>query len=394
MSRDYSYLFFAGIVALATPIIYYRSKAASEEKDYKWTPKITIDTTPVEDDSSYSYLLNEVRLGSITPTTFDIREYETSSSPIFTETYTYYDNSVIRFGINTIAIKLDSTLLKTTGSSTSRESSVSSKHSTKKFVTKQVDQIFHTKIEIDTLSEALKDLFSDDTKTTVLLDIIARDGVTLKIAPKTGLHEVHCIVLYKNPLDKEGKNEVIVIDPSNSSYSWHIENKDAYEHLPDDIKGRISSIKTHHKARQIYKAEAKESGVIKTGPNFTDFRDCIDISVKIAFSLNNLPVADRYIDIEKIEKHPALIALSNNRTIDDNFDTDKGIAVRLKQTSSVETIKKFMALEIETRKLLKIIGLFPSTYDAEILESEYKDLLAKPDTCKISDLSSFHLSLS
>lgn len=411
MSKNSASILFASTVTLVSSILYFRKKGSFVTKDVKEPyvePKITIDTVDVEPNSTYSYLLDEVREGSITPTTFDRREYPAIDSPVFTEIYSHSGNSVTRFGINTRAISFDSSLIKfpslaLTGEEAEAkgeaESGVaftrSSKSSTKKFIKAQVEKILHTNIEINALNKALNYLLSDDAPKVVLVDVIARNGLSLKTIPGTALHETHCVVLCRNPSNAvDGKVEIVVIDPSNSAYSWHLENEDAFNALGPEIAGKISYIRTQHKSWQIYKAEGVKRGdPVEIGPGPTDFRDCIDIAVKIAFGLNVIDPA-KAIDIDKIQQHPVIIALSNNKDIDLDFAVSKGSSVRLKQTSDTEIVRKFMVVKAIARKFTDASdSLLPGT--REELDLKYAELLDKAR--KPSDLgilSTFCFSVS
>lgn len=407
MSRSGTSLLFASVAAVVSSVLYYRSKATPAVKEARgsnWKPMITIDTDLIEDGSAYSYFLDEVREGSITPTTFSSREYTNPQAPVFREIYDYSGNSVTRFGINSRAINSDLTFVNFTATGTSAgvcsglsagAPTGSSRHSTKRFVATQVDEILHTIIETDALNTALEYLLSDDSIKTVLVDIIERDGKELKTT--NGIYKTHSVVLYKNPIGVDGKYEIIVIDPSNSAYSWHLENTDAFSALTPEVAEKVSSIRTYHQSLQIYKADTKDKygHPIKLGPGSTDFRDCVDIAVKIGLGLNMLDPANLYVNIDEINEHPVVIALSNNDNIDNYLIAKvKGVPVRLKQTSNVEIVKKFTRVEITTVKLLEVLkSLLPDEYKE--YESGYKVLVSNSSTpSSLSELLGFTLSVS
>jgi hypothetical protein len=163
--------------------------------------------------------------------------------------------------------------------------------------------------------------------------------------------EVHSVTLYKNPTDAVGNSEVIVIDPSNFTYSSHLSNPDILS--PGDkstshVKhANLSTISTFHKSIQIYKPAEKKP----VGPAMDQYRDCVDIAVKTAFQWFD---ATYTIDVTKIDQELVVIKLSNTG-VDESFSVTDA-PVRVKQSTSTHHVNAFYALEASLSKKVALLN--------------------------------------
>lgn len=151
----------------------------------------------------------------------------------------------------------------------------------------------------------------------VIIDIFARNNdATIKF--DGDIPETHAVVLYKNT-DKE----IIAIDPTNSEYSKHLSSRNNMAKIIEDSQ-EISITTPRHKI-QIY-TPVKE----KTGPNPDQYRDCIDISVKLVFALNKY---QEEIDTKDIASSRAIQETTNSAKINGNLIIEDAIAARIIQAS-------------------------------------------------------------
>jgi hypothetical protein len=129
-------------------------------------------------------------------------------------------------------------------------------------------------------------------------------------------------------------------------FSSHLSN------INKDLDASIEII-TLHKALQIYKPEGR------VGPNFEDYRDCIDIAVKLAFGLNVTKPDINLIQLKE-GKENSIITLeaaqliSNQSKFDSTFPKIKQ-PVRIKQNSDVQISKVFSVVENIIDRNLNII---------------------------------------
>ena len=216
---------------------------------------------------------------SITLDTLNAIIFETSAEDLYyKEYYEHKGNKVSRFAINCSEIKVDIEDKKILGESadlidTTKQVEKSAKSSQYKLENAQ--QIVHHSLEKQIVQEAISELLAGDGK-TILVDIFARVNGAVKIL-KDGIPETHTILLYKNPAQEE-KHEISVIDPSNFLFSSHIAN---LNHVVAHDK--LNKITTLHKGLQIY-TPIKEN----IGSKSDQWRECIDIAVKLAFGFNKI----------------------------------------------------------------------------------------------------------
>ncbi|MCC2646545.1 MAG: hypothetical protein K0R02_610 [Rickettsiaceae bacterium] len=289
-------------------------------------------------------------IGSITPTTVR-KTKELITMKAFEEVplcfkffYEYINdkgevNEVLRFGLNPKAIKADFDKKEILSEPvyimaySDKPVSVSSS----RYGREEASKIKLHSLEKELLKEAIAYLSKSESN-TVVVDIFARANGVIK-AQASGDVEVHSVVLYKALTNEEGRVQIVVIDPSNFLFSSHLSN------INDELDISAEII-TLHKALQIYKAEGK------VGPEFDEYRDCIDIAVKLAFGLNNTK-PDIDVNILKNDKgNPQNIIktldiikmISNQDSIDIAFPKIKH-PVRIKQTSDLNETAKFFEAE-------------------------------------------------
>lgn len=289
---------------------------------------------------------DEVRTGSITPTTFKSREFEEDTSDQwFIDNYEYNGNKVVRFGINTYTLTLDKINLDGFENIESKSELVSSNirsgSSGSTNYKAIAESIVHTPIERTVVRNAVNYLLGNHEEKVVLIDILARDQHTIQMDGP--YPESHTLVLYKNPVIN-GKHEILVIDPSNFIFSSHLCNADI---VPlHDLLDKITVL--HKKDIQIYLPQ----GEVGRGNN--QYRDCVDLSAKIAFGLNKMDNWSK-LDLKEIKDWDVITELSNNRKIDSSIIA-LDLPIRIKQTSDTNTIRKFNMIEKSINNILKIVS--------------------------------------
>ncbi len=217
----------------------------------------------------------------------------------------------------------------------------------------------HLYEEMRAIDTALEHLVASGSK-TVIVDILARDKGTLKILP-SGKYESHSVLLYKDP----AVSDVYIIDPNNSKYSWHIANSEVQ--LLVRAKG-FARIVAYDKILQIY-TPAED-----TGPAPGQYRDCIDISVKLAFGFN---LSSKSVVITNLATHPIVTAVSNLPSVDKEFK-DFGFSVRVKQSSDISVVTRFNNVKHLIDKKIKMIGEWSTDFADRALDT-YKLSLSHAD---------------
>ena len=255
-----------------------------------------------------------------------------------------YQNSniskVTHFGVNVYNKELQEKLLKfnvervknKTLENKQDQNKVLSAKSSKK--SGKVEQL--SKIELLFEEEVIiknATLFLDKEK-TILIDILAKTSDDLCVIFQGGIPETHTVVLYKN-----STGIIFIIDPSNSQFSRHL-SKEGIETLKEDIK--------------IYQPYSSTKGLI--GPQEFQWRDCVDIAVKIAFCLNN--DQEIYNSLDDLIKSEAIKCISNNDNFNESFISDKiknhflQIPLRIQQKSDVSFGQKFYFLSKKVKEKL------------------------------------------
>ncbi|MES2214514.1 MAG: hypothetical protein V4485_00635 [Pseudomonadota bacterium] len=227
-------------------------------------------------DADYERVKLEIDKYSITPRTFESRTLiqEGLTCSRFIEEYSNSATRVLRFGIDPLSpdIQIEIarinatshklTEVKSSVASGSKVLATSANPRTIEIEAQREDaksQI--TKHEKDNVLEAIKYITTNNSSqslpNTVIVDVLERD-INGLIKPST-----HTAVIFA----QNGK--YLVIDPSNASFSHILAG------ASDDIR------LCFNKKFQVY---SKPQGSA-TGPNPDEWRDCIDIAIKLAFNI-------------------------------------------------------------------------------------------------------------
>ena len=186
----------------------------------------------------------------------------------------------------------------------------------------QVNITLHP-LEVINLQSAIDYLSTKEENKTVLIDIFARDPQTgmIKWQEEAPLPETHTVVLFKN-----SEKQLVVIDPSNSTFSKHLSTNTKML-ISDNIE-----ILASQKELRIYEQDKK----IGTGSEPHKYRDCIDIAVKIAFGLSKIEKVDQ----NKIEFLEVIQEVTNQEDVNKNlFFSKQDSIARIRQASSDEVRK-------------------------------------------------------
>jgi len=195
---------------------------------------------------------------SITPTTFETREYEKDLDCWYHVEHYHTGSHATRFGFNnksTVLLGTISKECKTIDISTRPSSTVKSA----KYTPKDASLISLCSIEQNLIDMVIEHMVKFGER-AVVVDILARmngsgNNGFVKLQD-SNTPEIHSVVLYMNPtsqaLSQASSSAVTpqiisVIDPSNFLFSAHLSN---YE---PQISGTTYEIKTFHKSTQIYK---------------------------------------------------------------------------------------------------------------------------------------------
>jgi hypothetical protein len=279
---------------------------------------------------------------SITPDTLNEIIFNESDQDLFYgELYKHKNNEVIRYGLNTSSqellkmVEVYNSSITGTLETKSLTSIASEKNTLKNIETIKKHKInsvsILTKPEILNTNNAI-DYLKNKAK-TVLIDIFDRDADG-KIRIENNIPETHTVVLY----EKSGK--YLVIDPSNATFSYTLAG--AHE----DIRLCVSN------KFQIYKPQTTP------GPNPDQYRDCIDIAVKLAFNLmvnsrlgfDSIVVKDLgdntgYIDFQSIKDNPSIKEITNQKVMYSKLPKAvESYPMRAKQSSDVKQEKQVTTL--------------------------------------------------
>lgn len=206
------------------------------------------------------------------------------------------------------------------------EDIASSKKSSKKSTDKVIEynkKLLHP-VEIFALQKSLKALQITNSSRVTLFDIFERnaDG-TISMQDDTA--KIHTLVLYY-----KGNKQFELLDPSNSEFSAHLVASCNNRFILPDL-----SIKVHEKKIKLYVPEKE-----KIGQNYDEFRDCIDIAVKVAFVLLK---KQEQLNSKSIYDIPEVKQLSNQQEIDPAYpEFPKGVQypLRVKQSSAYSDREK------------------------------------------------------
>ena len=339
---------------------------------------------------------------SITPDTLkEIIFQNSEEDPYYGELYKYKNNEVVRYGLNTssqelLKIAKDYNANVKGALDTKSLTSIASE----KNLSKNIDTIKNhkinsaniiTKAEFINTNNAIQCL--KNGAKTVLVDIFDRDSDG-KIKIESNIPETHTVVLY----EKSGK--YLVIDPSNATFSYLLAG------VHEDVRLCFSN------KLQIYKAGGK------TGAKSDEWRDCIDIAVKLAFSVNNneklglenkliateleenkKPLGFGYIDLESIKSSSSVKEITNQNSLYKKLpEMVEKYAIRIKQSSDTIHVKKVTtwlksidhALSKTYQKLdeldlynykAKIGKMFVDIFKITSSPVEYEDTIKKFEEC-------------
>jgi len=249
---------------------------------------------------------------------------------LYQDTYVFKDNGIIRYGINT-SEKLKEICVSIEEKDIEKKES-KSKASSKSAKDEQDVQLHP--LEVLLIKDAIYHLCNKDTSNAVLVDIFAReDDGNIKLQ---GFKlETHTIVLYKN-----NKTEFAVIDPSNSDFSKHLASNINKMFINTALDVAVNVIAP---SKQIKIYEPADKNKIGTQPD--QYRDCIDIAVKIAFGLGKLKGS---LNINYIASIDIIKQVSNNDdisdSIPDNIFNEKHfikIPLRIQQKSNLKIVEDF-----------------------------------------------------
>lgn len=258
----------------------------------------------------------------------------------YQDTYVHKDNAIVRYGIN-VSEELIKVCFPIEEKMVKKKEGVKSKASSKSAKDEQ-DISLHP-LEVLLIKEAVSHLSSADN---VLVDIFARESDG-KIKMQESKLETHTIVLHKN-----SQKEVVVIDPSNSDFSKHLASN-VNKMFISGALGSYVDILVSPKQLKIYEPASKDN----IGPNFDQYRDCIDIAVKIAFGLKKIGM----IDVKKIESLDIIQEVTNQKDVNEYlFFSNKESIARIRQASD-ENIKKIVNklliwIDNQTKSITKYLG--------------------------------------
>ncbi|MCC2645971.1 MAG: hypothetical protein K0R02_36 [Rickettsiaceae bacterium] len=283
--------------------------------------------------------------------------------------------SVTRFGINTIGMSteqaqmIESQFIETNISnivpSSSRSTSSSSSDSGKG---KNQKQILLHPLEIELLKHTIGYL---ETHKVALVDIFARhDNGKIRLQENDStmgeklVPETHTIVLYKN-----SSNEYVIIDPSNTKHSQHLCSNSARIFGNDKVK-----LVAPTKIFQIYVSGGKET--VGVGPNPDQYRDCIDIAVKLAFGLER---EEGKIDPGKLADIKAVQEVTNQEAINKSLvDIPKDTSFRMKQASDNQIRNNVDILIKAINDQKQLIRKYPDLAALEdMLDTRYSVIIKK-----------------
>ena len=271
---------------------------------------------------------------------------------------------VVRYGVNLESVRVESSgsvlgvsvdQITEDIASTSKKSGSSKPGSDKP----SKGKLLHP-LEIELLTSAINDLLSS-TQKAVVVDIFdkEKDG---SIKHKSGIPEIHAVVLYKQVIDVDGNGnpnfQIFVIDPSNSDFSKHLDN-----HVVEALisvsctaitGGRWVDIVVPQKPLQIYPIPEGE----QPGPNPDKFRDCVDLAIKLARGFNLMTEGLKVsFSLEKLASDtvyvsdlPVVQVVTNNRDINKNLVLEhKMLPLRGKQSTDTRSAEILYDLEVKIK---------------------------------------------
>jgi hypothetical protein len=241
-----------------------------------------------------------------------------------------------------------------------------------------------TSFEFDNTKNAILYLNKTNTR-TVLVDVFERNKLSGQIEFEKDSPKIHTVVLYRQ---ESHKGKAFVIDPSDATFSYILLGIDDIIICPSN-------------KLQIYKPRNK------TGPNPEEFRDCIDASVKLAFSFNvsNDEIKTKSIgkfdvmDIESLKNHSAIKEVTNQNEIYKYLPRELSeISFRVKQSSDTKQVKKITAVLkvlkdawIAQEDTIKKFDLYHAKSELDKIQNDFFDKSAKES---YNDFLSYSIDLT
>lgn len=165
--------------------------------------------------------------------------------------------------------------------------------------------------------------------------------------------DTHTAILYKTT-----ENKILVIDPNNPIFSAHIAKFSPNIMVNPTANDKYKIYAPIGNNTEIGKNLEEKFGSI-TGYNKDQYRDCIDIAVKIAFALKKDDT--QYKRVEEIINSTAIKLITNNKAIDKISSENPIVSNRLKQASDYNKI-------IDSNLELKAFNSIQSDKDKKSLE--------------------------
>jgi hypothetical protein len=305
-------------------------------------------------------------------------QINTSSDNLYyLDQYQYNGNkpsNVLHFGINTKSEDFKAQLEENSQKENAESETSSISKITNITKASDIQKIKATLLDCETslINIATGHLKQLETGRTVLIDILERSfkgGDNKKTRQKEITDELikpatHTLVLYKSSDDA-----ILVIDPSNSSFSSYLQS----------LSETIGELRTFKGSLQIYTPKNASS----TGYDIGKWRDCIDIAVKLSFILNSSK--NHYTTEEyslKLSEWEEIKQVSNNPVLDAALLTPE-LPIRTKQASDTKIIKKFNLIENSISKQLQWIEDFNSTKYSGFKGFATGVLASEPDHDKV-----------
>jgi len=249
----------------------------------------------------------------------------------YVDQYQYKDSNishVLHFGINLYFDNLKQEIDIYNGDYKLKPpSSKGSSKARQEEYSKFTKQIVLTNIEQLITKEAISYLLGNQNIRTVLLDVFERNSEGIVDIKEGNTIDTHTVVLYKDT----NKNSIFVVDPSNPQFSNYLAN----------IKDCQLEIKAGYIDKKIYKAPNKDL----VGSHTDQWRDCVDIAVKLAFGFNKIAPDFNFENdemfLKSIQNDIVIKNITNQQIINNNLlEEVESNPMRIRQASNYETSEK------------------------------------------------------
>lgn len=225
-----------------------------------------------------------------------------------------------------------------------------------------------TEYEKYVVQKAVEHLSTNQMQKTVLIDFFVRDVDNKIQFTDKGIAITHTVVLYSQ-LDK-----YLLIDPSNTTFSYILAG------------AHPSIVLCINEQMQIYKPLSSD----KTGAHPYQWRDCVDIAVKLAFSLNSnndtieinsikhQQNSVEVIDFASLQNTHSIKDITNQKSLYASLPSDtKEYPIRSKQSSDIkESATTTLLLKSISNKFLQIEEKL-TNIDPHRLIAKYTELREK-----------------